>query len=213
MYETGKGVPKDFTKAVEWYEKAAKNRFAPALASLGYLYQTGSGVSQNSVRAAELYREASEAGDIGGQFYLGVAYVNGIGVERNPQLAAKWLHAAAEAGHQQSQLMLGTMLQQGVGVNKNAFAARRWFDRASQGPNLEIASKARTIRKQIDDRVLFSGPLRPEELAVVAVIGFGLLAMMANAPEGSYEPFVYTPPRLVVCRYVRSGRYLNRYCY
>jgi hypothetical protein len=215
IYETGRGVPKNFAKSAAWYEKAAGNGSKPALASLGYLYQTGSGVPQNSAKAVELYKRASEAGDIGGQFYLGVAYLNGIGVERNLQSAAKWIHAAAEAGHQQSQLMLATMLQQGVGVSKNEFAARRWFDRASKGSDQEIASKARAIRQQIDDRVLFSGALRPQEWAVVAAIGFGLLAAMsADPPPGAdYQPFEYKPPRWIVCRNVLQGRYLHRYCY
>ena len=217
MYEAGKEVPKDFKKAAAWYEKAAGNGFAPALASLGYLYQTGSGVPQDSARAADLYKRAAEANDMSGQFNLGVAYINGIGVQRSPQLAAKWIHAAAEAGHQQSQLMLAAMLQQGAGVSKNAFAARRWFDRASKGPDPEIAGRARTIRQQIDDQVLFSGAFRREELAVLALIGFGLLAIMASGEPSSdaspYRPYEYkAPPRPVFCNYERRGPYLYRYC-
>ena len=109
---------------------------------------------------------------------LGVAYINGIGVPRNAKLAAHWIFKAAQAGHQQAQLMLATMLQEGLGTPKNEFAARRWYDKAAHGSDATIAAKARDIRDKIDQHVLFSGAFRPEDVAAVLAVGFGLSALM-----------------------------------
>lgn len=178
-YEFGIGVPKDYSKAMSWYKKAADHGHAAAKASLGYLYQTGHGQKINAKRASEFYKSSAELGNIRGQFLLGVAYINGIGVRQDPKKAALWIHKAAAAGHQQSQLMLATMLHHGLGVKRNEFAARRWFGKAAKGKNSKIAEKAKTIKKQIDDKVLFSGSFRNTDLAALIAVGFGIAFLMA----------------------------------
>lgn len=64
IYANGmSGVPVDYTQAAEWYRRAAKQKFAPAMQELGYLYETGSGVPQDRLLALNLQREASGLGE------------------------------------------------------------------------------------------------------------------------------------------------------
>jgi len=56
----GRGVPRDYIKAREWFEKAAAQGHAGAQNNLGALYEFGHGVKQDSVRAYMWYNvEAS----------------------------------------------------------------------------------------------------------------------------------------------------------
>jgi len=55
-------VPKDLTKAVELYQKAADQGDAFAQTNLGALYESGQGVPQDLEKAAELYQRAANEG-------------------------------------------------------------------------------------------------------------------------------------------------------
>jgi TPR repeat protein len=51
MFETGRGVPKNFTEAAMWYRRAAEQGNSLAQYSLGLLYDRGQGVPQDIVEA------------------------------------------------------------------------------------------------------------------------------------------------------------------
>ena len=64
IYANGMGgVPVDYAKASEWYQRAAKQKYSAALQELGYLYESGLGVPQDRLLALNLQREASGLGD------------------------------------------------------------------------------------------------------------------------------------------------------
>ena len=50
-YDTGRGVPQDYTQAVAWYRKAAEQGEADAQYQLGVMYANGQGVPQDAVSA------------------------------------------------------------------------------------------------------------------------------------------------------------------
>ena len=77
LYEEGRGVTKDFGKALNWYHHAAKQghveaqfKFASALNEdhpeanflMGEMYRTGDGVSKNTDEAINRYKLAATAG-------------------------------------------------------------------------------------------------------------------------------------------------------
>jgi TPR repeat protein len=51
LYDQGRGVPQDYTKARLWYEKTAAQGNADAQTLLGVLYYYGRGVPQDYMRA------------------------------------------------------------------------------------------------------------------------------------------------------------------
>lgn len=64
IYANGMGgVPLDYLKAADWYQRAANQKYGPALQELGYLYEEGLGVPQDRLRGLNLQRQASGLGD------------------------------------------------------------------------------------------------------------------------------------------------------
>ena len=59
MYETGRGVERDYAEAAKWYLKAAEQGFAPAQNHLAMMYYSGRGVGQDYREAAGTARPRS----------------------------------------------------------------------------------------------------------------------------------------------------------
>ena len=57
------GIPVDYAKAAQWYQRAAAKKFAPAMQELGYLYEQGLGVPKDALAGLNLQRQASGLGD------------------------------------------------------------------------------------------------------------------------------------------------------
>ena len=62
MYDQGHGVPQDYTKAREWWEKAAARGNAKAQFNLGVIYGLGQGVQVDEAKAREWFSKACENG-------------------------------------------------------------------------------------------------------------------------------------------------------
>lgn len=62
MYETGRGVEKNYIQAVRLYRLAGSQGCAIAMHNLGYMYEHGLGVAMNVQEAARLYQVAEDHG-------------------------------------------------------------------------------------------------------------------------------------------------------
>src|SRR5207302_615105 len=93
-YQTGDGVPKDPTKAADWYRKAADQGNLGAQFMLGFMYRTGEGVKIDDAEALRWYQKGAEAGDGASQSELGAMYETGRGVSRDHVEAYKWFTIA-----------------------------------------------------------------------------------------------------------------------
>lgn len=58
MYIQGKGVPQDYTKAIELYTKAANQKHAEAQFNLGIMYFNGKGIPTDKDKAKEYFKQA-----------------------------------------------------------------------------------------------------------------------------------------------------------
>jgi cell division septation protein DedD len=63
MYENGRGVPKDFVAAVNWYRQAAAQGYVGAQLNLGLMYARGQGVPQDYVSAYMWFDLVAATGD------------------------------------------------------------------------------------------------------------------------------------------------------
>jgi TPR repeat protein len=131
MYDTGKGAPKDATKAVEWYEKSATQGNAQAQGNLAVKYYNGDGVPKNATKAVEWYLKAATQGDAASQFILGDMYHKGDSVAKDAGKGAEWFGKAAAQGDAAAQLKLGGMYYIGDGVQQDATKAAEWFEKAA----------------------------------------------------------------------------------
>ena len=53
------GLKEDYSKAREWWEKAAAQGNAGAQSNLGVMYEYGQGVAQNNAKAREWFEKAT----------------------------------------------------------------------------------------------------------------------------------------------------------
>ena len=132
MYDTGHGVEKDETKAVEWYRKAAEQGYAYAQNNLGTMYLNGKGVTQDYAEALKWYHKSAEQGYVRAQCNLGYMYRNGKGVTQDYAEAVEWYRKAAEQGYAYAQNSLGGMCWEGEGVARNRPEAVEWYRKAAE---------------------------------------------------------------------------------
>jgi uncharacterized protein len=94
LYDTGRGVQRDYGEAMKWYRLAAEEGNAVAQYQLGSMYANGRGVPRDYAEAAKWYRRSAQQGYGWAQFYLGVAFANGQGVPKIFILAHMWFSLA-----------------------------------------------------------------------------------------------------------------------
>ncbi|MDA1325825.1 MAG: tetratricopeptide repeat protein [Proteobacteria bacterium] len=130
LYRLGRGVPKDYTKASQWYEKAAEMRHSGARHNLAVLYEKGLGVPIDYAKALDWYEKAANQ-DYGiAQFNLAVMYSVGQGTKRDLVKAYTWyaiaadrdIDGAAENSDQIAKLMTEDQLKEALE------RAREWID-------------------------------------------------------------------------------------
>lgn len=102
MYQTGRGVPRDYALAALWFRKAAEQNFAPAQYRLGILYAAGVGVPIDKAQAANWFQKAAIQGYADAQEVVGLDYLTGDGVPRDYGEAFFWLAIAASSNTAES---------------------------------------------------------------------------------------------------------------
>jgi len=60
LYQTGVGVDKDYAQALQLYQKAADQNYAPAQQRLATMYQKGWGIAKNGA-TAKFWNEKAKA--------------------------------------------------------------------------------------------------------------------------------------------------------
>ena len=95
LYYNARGVPQDYAKAREWFEKAAAQGYADAQYNLGVLYDFGLGVPQNYAVAREWFEKAAAQQHVRAQTNLGVVFQNGQSIARDYARAYMWYSLAA----------------------------------------------------------------------------------------------------------------------
>lgn len=130
---------KDYTRAREWFLKAAEQGEAMAQGMLGAMSYLSEGGPKDLIQARKWYL-ASANGLLMPEAKRAVSaalcgmYYRGEGGPKDLAGAAKWCLAAAQLGDVNSQAVVGKMYQDGEGVTKDYTEARRWYlDAAKQG--------------------------------------------------------------------------------
>ena len=98
-YLYGTDVPKDTTKAAEWFAKASEQGFLPAKREYAILLASGDGVEPDMEKAVEYLSLAADKLDPSALYHLGLMYEIGTGVPKDLQKAVRMLAYAAEMGY------------------------------------------------------------------------------------------------------------------
>lgn len=131
LYYLGKNVDKDYYKAKEYFEKAAKEGNEHAESYLGLFFEKGYGGEKDINKALYWYKKAALNGNIFSQYSLGFIYYEGEEVEQNLDYAFKWYKEAAEKGFAPAQYALSYLYKNGEGCEKDNIKAYYWLEEAA----------------------------------------------------------------------------------
>ncbi|HEX4809266.1 MAG TPA: tetratricopeptide repeat protein [Bryobacteraceae bacterium] len=135
LNKNGWGVPQDFVRARQWYEKAAAGGNAIAMNNLGTFYRMGRGVPVNFVLARQWYEKGAEAGNSEAMNNFGVMWRTGRGGPQNWVQARQWFEKAAAAGNANAMNNLGNIYERGLGIPRDHRIATQWFEKAAAAGN------------------------------------------------------------------------------
>lgn len=127
-----KGAPRDLSRAIALYRKAAARGRLPAMMLLSQRYEIGRGVPQDDSRALFWLRKAARGGYPPAEDALGDRYAGGVGVKKDDALAVSWYLRAGRHGYGESQDLLGLRYERGEGVPRDLSRARYWYTRAAR---------------------------------------------------------------------------------
>jgi TPR repeat protein len=128
----GGGGKRDYTKARDWYEKAAFKGEVTAMFSLGHLYESGLGGERDYIKARDWYENAGDKGHLEAMFSLSRLYENGFGVASPNDARARVLfEKAADKGDAIAMFNLGRLYENGSGVAQDYAKAREWYEKAA----------------------------------------------------------------------------------
>ena len=114
------GVPQDFKKAFELYQKAADQGYAEAQYQLGVMYWDGrGGTPQDDNKSLEFIQKAADQGHSYAQFRLGRLYRDGLGLPQDYGKAFEWYQKAADQGNEDALFDLGLLYYEGQGIPQN----------------------------------------------------------------------------------------------
>ncbi|MCC5792327.1 MAG: sel1 repeat family protein [Legionellaceae bacterium] len=115
LYEEGKGMPVDMSKAREWYSLAASQQQAQAMTRLGMMDFYGRGGEQNEAAALDWFNKAAAAGDRTAAYQLGLLAETGIARKLDMGDAVQYYEQAAKLGDVKASLALARIYQYGLG--------------------------------------------------------------------------------------------------
>ncbi len=134
------GVEKDFTKALDYFSRAAQGNDAAAQVVLAGYYDQGVDldpadqkieVAPNAAAALELYRLAARNNVPLALYNVGVFYEEGRAVDQDPTKAFAHFLQSAGGGFAPAMQKAGVYYLNGAGTLRDPIAAAGWFSRAA----------------------------------------------------------------------------------
>ena len=126
MYKHGKGVAQDLEKAVEWYTKAAKKKYFPAMNDFAVA------AVEEAVRLEEVATRLAARSIGGGQEVLRIRNLTEPSIKTLKELTARFLQSLAEYGNPTTQFNLGIMcIYDYDALPENLKKPEEWFQKAA----------------------------------------------------------------------------------
>lgn len=143
IYEQGKVVERDYSKVIEYLNKAVLNNSAEGMFQLGRLYLLGWGVLKTKEKAIELFEKASEQNHVKANYQLYFVYYN-ENVDQKT-LAIEKLKVAAEAGYLPAMYEYALHLLYGEQVSEDIPIAISLLESCALQGNVDAIEKLRYI--------------------------------------------------------------------
>lgn len=138
MYSTGKGVQVDFSKAENYYMRAADLESDEGVNRLALLYLLQDGLdsednTENAKKTLALIKKVAEKGNAQALYIMSMVYQNGYMVESDQDKAIDYLRQAAEKGFAEAEYSLGYLYLTGFGVQIDNQKGIDYLTRSANG--------------------------------------------------------------------------------
>ncbi|MDE1191188.1 MAG: T9SS type A sorting domain-containing protein [Arachidicoccus sp.] len=102
QYKDGNGVAIDYSKAFDFFSRAAALGDAQSTYAVAYMHYKGLGTAQDYTIAAQLFAQGAYEGRDNSEYFYALCLRNGYGVMQNEDSAQYWLKKAASFGYKQA---------------------------------------------------------------------------------------------------------------
>lgn len=133
LYETGHGVPVDYSEAVKWYKLSALHGGASDQNNLGRMYESGLGVPKNYTEAEKWFGLSALQGFPMGQFDLAFLHDRGLGTVPPFEQTVALYKKAADQGLAIAQYQYALCAKNGHVANGQAVSMDYFARAADQG--------------------------------------------------------------------------------
>ena len=148
FYEQGVGTARNYTKALEWYEKAAKAGQAAGFYNVGVCYEIGMGATADTAKAVQNIYKAAEMGMALAMHKLASMCILGRGVTKDIATGILWLEKAANTGMPAAANDLGGIYLSGLlGQKKDETKALSFFMKAADLGSLDAIRNIADMHK------------------------------------------------------------------
>jgi len=147
MYESGRGVAKDISKAKDWYQKAAANNYKPAKHRLTYLEVKRAGFKVSHKTWLKDLSADSRKGDLEAMYLLGEMHENGTGVKKNLKQARAYYRAASTRGSVDAENRLYEVEEKLNRAKADRLAAKEAKLAAQEAEQKKKDAQARKVRE------------------------------------------------------------------
>jgi len=185
LYTLGTGVPRDYSMALYWFQKAVDGGSADAMNNLGTMYLLGIGVSRDYVNALRWHERSAARGNVHSMYSVAVMADKGLGTARDPQLARAMYLKAAEAGFAPAMLQVSDDYARRSASQHDLIEAYAWMQVAWQcGLPEELQIAALSRREDLEARL---GP-EPRDAARTRAAELAALVKTRVLPSESKAP-------------------------
>ena len=125
------GVAKDYSKAVEWYEKSATQDNSDAICAMGWCYQLGNGVEQDYAKAVQWFKKGVDQDDGTCMNNLARLIEEGKGAEQDYEVALELFKKATENDCDRANYHVGRFYENALGCDKDIDEAKAWYQKAA----------------------------------------------------------------------------------
>ena len=135
IYEEGKGLSVDLSKAESLYQQASEKGYSPAMTQLAGLYFKGINGQRDEEKALYWYKKSAALGNREANYQLGLFSETGVAMALDFPSAVKFYQQAADLGDEKATLALARMYQYGLGVKKDLVHAAELYRVLAQNNN------------------------------------------------------------------------------
>lgn len=135
MYCQGKGVARDYVKAMSLLRQAAEKGNPDAQCQLARMYADGLGTAIDASAAVRWYTLAAAQQNAEAEYRLGLHSQCGCGTIKDDRKAFSWMESSAKRGNAEAQVSLAGLYIDGVGVGVDKVEGLKWLTRAAKQGN------------------------------------------------------------------------------